>query len=177
VLDIAAARVTVLLSPSAGRGFSGEGGVLFALADVRSRCDADLVRAVLAHEPITGLARLAAETGLDRHRLSLALARLGAAGRIGFDVAENAPFHRELPYDPDVVASMHPRLRDAERLAESGAVRDDARQALVRSGAAAHIVREGAHGPTCTCPWYAEHRLDRGPCKHILAVVIVRSRP
>ena len=30
-----------------------------------------------------------------------------------------------------------------------------------------------ADGDRCTCSWYAKHRTDRGPCKHVLNVQIV----
>ena len=36
-----------------------------------------------------------------------------------------------------------------------------------------HLVRLAADGDRCTCPWYAKHRSERGPCKHILAVQLV----
>ncbi|MGL4942941.1 MAG: SWIM zinc finger family protein [Thermoguttaceae bacterium] len=25
----------------------------------------------------------------------------------------------------------------------------------------------------CTCPWYAKHQGERGPCKHVLAVQLM----
>jgi hypothetical protein len=39
--------------------------------------------------------------------------------------------------------------------------------AVVRSGAVTYHVRDGK---SCTCPWWAKHRGERGPCKHALAV-------
>ncbi|WP_460917139.1 SWIM zinc finger family protein [Plantactinospora veratri] len=29
---------------------------------------------------------------------------------------------------------------------------------------------------TCSCPWWARHRGERGPCKHALAVSMVGAR-
>jgi SWIM zinc finger len=46
--------------------------------------------------------------------------------------------------------------------------------ALVRSGEVEYLVRFGADGPRCTCPWFARHRGDRGPCKHVLAAELAR---
>jgi uncharacterized Zn finger protein len=43
--------------------------------------------------------------------------------------------------------------------------------AVVRSGAETYHVRQSS----CTCPWWAKHRGERGPCKHALAVSLVRA--
>ncbi|WP_332642671.1 SWIM zinc finger family protein [Aeromicrobium sp.] len=171
------ARLVLALSPESSRGFSGEGGVLWDLADEQSADDADLISALLAFEPRIDTARLATESGLAEDRVTRALGRLGAAGRVGYDAAEAAYFHRELPYDADRLATMHPRLRDAIALVDAGAVRLDGDTAHVRSGAAEHVVRRTADGDDrCTCPWYAKHKGARGPCKHVLAADLVRKR-
>jgi uncharacterized Zn finger protein len=41
------------------------------------------------------------------------------------------------------------------------------------SGGVDYRVGWSKNGWTCTCPWYGQHRGDRGPCKHVLAVQIV----
>ena len=132
--------------------------------------------ALLAFEPRIDVARLAAESGLPEERVTRALGRLGAAGRVGYDAAEAAYFHRELPYDAERLATMHPRLRDATALVEAGAVRIDGDTAHVRSGDTDHVVRRTADGDRCTCPWYAKHKGSRGPCKHVLAADLVRKQ-
>jgi hypothetical protein len=93
-------RAVVVLSPDVGRGFSGEGAVLASLADDRSEADAGMVAALLAWQPRIDLAALAAGTGLPPGRIVTALARLGAAGKVGYDLADGCYFHRELPYPP-----------------------------------------------------------------------------
>lgn len=168
-LDLDGARLTLVLSPAPSRGFSGEGGVLFGLSDDQAADDADLVAALLAFEPTLDPVRLAAEAGISERRILHALPRLAAAGRVGFDLAAGAYFHRELPYDPEALNSMHPRLRDAQALVDAGAVRIDGRIAVVQSGQNSYQVRDSSR---CTCPWYGKHRDSRGPCKHILAVRI-----
>lgn len=170
------ARLVLALSPESSRGFSGEGGVLWDLASEQSAEDADLVSALLAFEPRIDTARLAAEAGLNEDRIIRALGRLGAAGRVGYDAAEAAYFHRELPHDAARLAVMHPRLRDATALVAAGAVRLEGDSAYVRSGDSEHVVRRGADGDRCTCPWFAKHRGARGPCKHVLAADLVRRR-
>ncbi|WP_232847680.1 SWIM zinc finger family protein [Occultella kanbiaonis] len=175
-LDLDDARLVLALSPESSRGFSGEGGVLWDLTDEQSADDADLIAALLAFEPRIEIARLAVESGLDTDRVTRALGRLGAAGRVGYDAAEAAYFHRELPYDPERLTSMHPRLRDALALVESAAVRLDGETAYVRSGDSDHVVRRTVDGDRCTCPWYAKHKGGRGPCKHVLAADLVRKQ-
>lgn len=173
-LELDDARLVLALSAEASRGFSGEGGVLWDLADEQSADDADLASALLAFEPRIDIPRLAAESGLDEKRVTTALGRLGAAGRVGYDVAEGAYFHRELPYDAERLLTMHPRLRDATALVEAGAVRLDGETAYVRSGDTEHVVRRTEDGDRCTCPWYAKHKGTRGPCKHVLAADLIR---
>jgi hypothetical protein len=104
---------------------------------------------------------------------------LGARGLVGYDLAEQAYFHRELPFDLEKLEALQPRLLDARKLVGSGGVRierNDATtgqvEATVRGTEVEHLVRLGPDGERCTCPWYAKHRNERGPCKHILAVQI-----
>jgi hypothetical protein len=175
-LELDDARLVLALSPEASRGFSGEGGVLWDLADGQSADDADLISALLAFEPRIDIPRLAAESVLDEERVARALGRLGAAGRVGYDAAEAAYFHRELPYDPERLATMHRRLRDATALVDAGVVRLDGTTAYVRSGDTEHVVRRIDDGDRCTCPWYAKHKGSRGPCKHVLAADLIRKQ-
>jgi uncharacterized Zn finger protein len=76
-----------------------------------------------------------------------------------------------LPYEPGRIARLNPRLAGARQLLESGAVDRGADAAWVRSGGERYQVRLVDGQPvSCTCPWWARHRGDRGPCKHALAV-------
>ncbi|MFC9429639.1 SWIM zinc finger family protein [Streptomyces sp. NPDC056987] len=191
-------RLTLTLSPEAARGFSGEGGVLEALATEEAAGDAELVSVLLAWEPRIDPAELAAESGLTVERVRAALTRLGTAGRVGYDVADAAYFHRELPYDAGRVERHNPRLVAARALLADGAVTLDdgpARAASpasvssapslssvssissvssVVSGERRYQVRESGGVPSCTCRWWADHRGRRGPCKHALAVRMAR---
>jgi hypothetical protein len=158
VLD--SARVVLSVSPELFRGFSGEGGVLVDLA----AADEEVVERLV--DELHGQPEIEVTTASER----VALGALGAAGRVGYDLAKNAFFHRELPYDRAVLEKMHPRLLGAQKLVEEGAVRIDGDSAYVRSGEIEYLVR----GERCTCPWFARHRGERGPCKHVLAVQHVR---
>jgi hypothetical protein len=189
-LDTGALRLTLTLSPEAHRGFSGEGAALSALTGDDVADDADVVGALLSWDPTIDVADLAAAAGLEPARVRAALAQLGTAGRVGYDVADAAYFHRVLPYDATRAERDNPRLVGARSLAESGAVTLDAPlppaavtpapaavtavTATVRSGDQTYRVRRLPDGAlTCTCPWWAKHRGGRGPCKHALAVSIV----
>ncbi|MFK0102217.1 SWIM zinc finger family protein [Streptomyces sp. NPDC091040] len=167
-------RLTLTLSPDASRGFSGEGGVLEALATDDAAADAELVSVLLAWEPRIEPDRLAEQAGLPVERVRAALVRLGTAGRVGYDLADAAYFHRELPYDADRAERHNPRLVAARRLAREGAVVLDGELAAVRSGDRSYQVREQAGALSCTCQWWADYRGRRGPCKHALAVRMVR---
>ncbi|MFJ9641896.1 SWIM zinc finger family protein [Streptomyces sp. NPDC101206] len=169
-------RLTLTLSPEPARGFSGEGGVLEALATDEAAADAELVSVLLAWEPRIDTADLAEQCGLSTVRVRAALARLGTAGRVGYDVAEAAYFHRELPYDARRAERHNPRLVAARTLLAEGSVllHADA-TATVLSGERRYQVREAATGVlSCTCQWWADYRGRRGPCKHALAVRMAR---
>ncbi|MFB6864641.1 SWIM zinc finger family protein [Streptomyces virginiae] len=172
-------RLTLTLSPEPSRGFSGEGAVLEALATDEAAADADLVSVLLSWEPRIDTADLAARSGLSPQRVRGALTRLGTAGRVGYDAADAAYFHRELPYDAGRAEARNPRLTAARALLADGAVHlhtptaatAGPRTATVRSGERHYQVREAAGGVlSCTCQWWADYRGRRGPCKHALAV-------
>lgn len=170
------ARLTLTVSPDLSRGFSGEGGVLDALASDDTADDADLVVAALSWEPRVEVDLVAERTGLSPDRVCRALAQLGTSGQVGYDVAESAYFHRELPYDAGRAERLNPRLRNARRLVEAGAVTVDGKVAVVRAEDHVQHVRIGADGSaTCTCPWWSAYAGSRGPCKHVLAVQLVTS--
>ncbi|GAB2567968.1 hypothetical protein Aab01nite_44080 [Paractinoplanes abujensis] len=164
-----ALRLSLTLSPEPYRGFSGEGAVLEALAADEAADDAELISALLSWDPKIDVDALAVASGLDAGRVRDALTQLGTAGRVGFDVAEAGYFHRTLPYTVEGAARMNPRLVAARALAESGAA---SLNGVVRSGDNTYHVRDGE---SCTCPWWAKHRGGRGPCKHALAVRMVRA--
>ncbi|KUL33202.1 SWIM zinc finger domain-containing protein [Streptomyces regalis] len=168
-------RLTLTLSPDTSRGFSGEGGVLDALATDEVAEDAELIAVLLAWEPRVDLADLAAASGLTPERVRAALIRLGTSGRVGYDTAEAAYFHRELPYDAERVERHNPRLRSARALVSAGAVTlDGVLGTVTAEDGHVHRVRDEAGVLSCSCLWWAKYRGGRGPCKHALAVRMVR---
>ncbi|PRQ10930.1 hypothetical protein C1Y63_08685 [Corynebacterium sp. 13CS0277] len=195
-------RLTVMLSPGAERGFSGEGSLLTRLAQAGGATDAGDVARVhehLAFDARLEVPALAAATGLSEARVRAALLALQTSGKVGWDMADSCFFHRELPYDEGNVAATNPRLKAAEQLLRAGAVHPATRgghQTAVREFAVRGdhetyrvlIPDPTGDAPTdtagetddpvadeglwCNCQWFRTHGLGRGTCKHILAATL-----
>lgn len=178
VLELSGARLTIALSPEKSRGFSGEGAVLHALSSAEVEADADLLSALLAFEPSIDVSLLADRSALSAVRVQNSLSLLASSGLVGYDLSNMSYFHRPLPVNADALAILHPRLAAAHKLAGSGCVElQTSGVHLVRSGDTNYEVQlaENPTGDRCTCPWYAQHRGTRGPCKHVLAARIVNG--
>jgi hypothetical protein len=176
-LRLSGMRLVVMLSPDAYRGFSGEGGVLGDLASGTAADDAaDLLSMLPAWEPKAEVAGLSRQAGLPPGRVRAALTVLGASGQIGYDLAEEAFFFRQLPWSEGDAEAYNPRLRAARALVADGAVRLDGAAARVGTGESVNLVRADPAGRlSCTCQWWARYRGGRGPCRHVLAVRMVRD--
>jgi hypothetical protein len=177
-VELPGARFTLLLSPSSGRGLSGEGAVLDSLAVDQAIDDADAVHAVLTFQPALDPDELATLLGLSASRVRAALSCLATAGSVGYDLSCATFFHRELPYNGASLEVMNPRLRSARALVSRSSVRIvGSTIAEVDSGETTYRVRAtGSDTANCTCQWWTTHRGTRGPCKHVLAVAIVRRQ-
>ena len=173
VLHFPGARLCLTLSAETWRGFSGEGQALRALMRMDDSNALAQMRAQLNWQSSLDVANLSRELKYSTSDISDSLRVLGASGLVGFDVAEGNYFHRVLPFDLSAVEDMHPRLRDARDLLASGAVqivKSQPVEATVKSSDGLHAVREVDGQLRCTCPWFAKHQGERGPCKHVLAV-------
>ena len=175
-LCAAEAHFHLVLTSETWRGFSGEGAALTELATDKWRERVPHMRAALAWRSRIAAGEIAAAAGVDPDDAAAALAVLGSRGLVGYDLAEQAYFHRELPFDMEMVDAIHPRLANARKLVDSGGVEslvvdDDGRvEARVRGSGVLHTVRIDAADAHCTCPWFSKHRGERGPCKHVLAL-------
>jgi hypothetical protein len=167
-LDLGSARFTLTLSPEKYRGFSGEGALLGLLADDDAAADAALLAESLDWGPGIDSRRVATSVGMTTDRAEAALGYLAASGRVGYDLADEAFFHRELPFGAGPEA-MHPRLISARELIATGAVTVTDTGAIVRSGESEQRVTFATPADRCTCPWWGKHQGSRGPCKHVLA--------
>ncbi len=166
-------RFSLVLSPAASRGFSGEGQALFRLSDTPAQPALGATRAALRWQSVLVASSLASQLGLDPESVAWALAQLGASGLVGYDLAERAYFHRELPFDLSLIQQLQPRLEAARKLVAEDGVRTDAEgDVWVQGTGVEHRVRRVGVDWRCTCTWTARHGGERGPCKHILAARI-----
>ncbi len=180
-IDLPGARLTLGLTDEPWRGHSGEGSLLVDLAHPDVKADAALVSALLAFEPIIDIQRLSQEAALNPQQVESALAVLAASGRVGWDIHDQAYFHRELPDNPEAIDKANPRLVAARKLVAAGALEPlpgQPRAWIVRSGQSQYQTTLGpnpespSEGATCTCTWHLEHGGNRGPCKHVLAALV-----
>jgi len=174
-VQLPGARFVLMLSPEVYRGFSGEGQVLKTLAVGDWESALKRVKAQLTWQNQIDAGQVAAATGLEADRVAAALAAVGARGLVGYDVSSGRYFHREMPFDVDLVEALQPRLAGARKLIEkdgvleSRSVGSDAWDVQVQGTGVVHRVRLRTGGDRCTCPWFAKYEGRRGPCKHVLA--------
>jgi hypothetical protein len=185
VVDLPGARLMLALSPDPFRGFSGEGTLLSLLTDADAEGHGRLLLDELGWEARVDADDLGRRTGLSSGQVASGLAWLSVSGRLGYDLVEQAWFHRELPVDAEKVITRNPRLASARALADEGGVRDGRTSGtwivLGSHGNEYAVSAVAAGGRTagglkCACPWELEHAGMRGPCKHILAVTITVRR-
>lgn len=168
-LDWGTARLVLVQSTDATRGFSGEGRSLADLAlDSSAEEAAALYWALSSGALPPQVAPGSAATW----------ALLAEQGLVGFDLASGRYFDRRLPFDLSGSGRAPPRVASARAMFGAGAVTlgSEGRVALVKSSDAEYRVGLGANPPTCTCAWFARHRGARGPCKHVLAAQMAAER-
>ena len=95
----------------------------------------------------------------------------------GFDVVEQADFDRTLPFTLERLERMQTRLKSARRLIGSQHVElveslGSTHEFRVQSTHTKQYVRIADGEGVCSCRWYARHKNERGPCKHLLAAMI-----
>jgi hypothetical protein len=169
------ASLFVVLTPNAARGFSGEGQALFALAAAMPQEALATVRSALAWQPNLDARQLGEKLNLDTALVLSALQVLGTRGLVGYDLSVGAFFHRQLPFDLNLVEDVHPRMKKARQLFEEKCVRlagqidGEHYEAYVKGTKGEHFVSVTADGSRCTCDWYAKNQGARGPCSHMLA--------
>src|SRR5262245_34270070 len=116
-------RFLLMISPEIWRGFSGEGQVLHQLASQDWQEALPHVQAALRWQAQINAEEVVKKSGLAKQQVEAALAVLAARGLVGYDVSRQAYFHRELPFDMELVESLQPRLKDARQLIEDKKVR------------------------------------------------------
>lgn len=178
-LRCGALQFTLTLTAESSRGFSGEGQVLNSLAQAQSK-DVKRVMAALKWQSKLDIESIAASCRIENERVTQALSILGSRGLVGFDVGHGY-FHRELPFDLEMVETAHPRLKGAQKLLATNSVeiqKSDTGtiKAYVSGSDTKHFVQLTPDLEKCTCPWQIKYTGKRGPCKHILAVKLMLSK-
>ncbi len=176
VLTFSDCRFTLVISPEVWRGFSGEGQALSSLAKA-DEAALPKVRAALKWQSVIDPETLARSTKLKADTIDTALKVLGTRGLVGFDLSEQAYFHREMPFDISQVQKLQPRLVAARKLTDAEKVqlhkqtKTTAEFGVAGSGVEHRVTVKIGKQSTfkCTCPWFNKHGVKRGPCKHILA--------
>ena len=174
-LSTAHVRLSLTLSPERERGFSGEGERLARLLSEHAVEDGERLGLLLGASPQIDVDDLSRAADLPPERVRSGLAVLASAGRVGYDVAEAGYYHRDLPFAASAVARLNPRRAGAQALIDAGSVTLDGDRASVRGSLLVHQVRVRGDKITCNCEWWQRHQGQRGPCKHALAVQILRQ--
>ncbi|MGH1414591.1 MAG: SWIM zinc finger family protein [Pelagimonas sp.] len=174
-LNFGTQRVWLVLNAEPWRGFSGDGGLLSRMANSDDTGLA-AVTAQLSWQDSIDAEAISKTTDLSIEVVDVALAKLAAGGRLGFDLAQRAYFHRNLPFDMSKTEGLNPRLKSAKKLVDAGAVRWSDDVADVSSDDVIHKVELVENDWRCTCPWFAKNGNQRGPCKHILAAEMEMNR-
>ncbi|MEM7474555.1 MAG: SWIM zinc finger family protein [Planctomycetota bacterium] len=170
-LDCGKLRISLIMTHDVWRGFSGEGQGLEAMAVELPKNTRDAARALLKWQSVVDPSTT--KSKLSANDLLAGLANLSSQGKVGFDISAGHYFHRELPFDLEMVAKLQPRLQGAQKLLEKNWVQPKANSSNdfeVKSTDTTHLVHCADDMTKCTCPWFAKHQNLRGPCKHILAV-------
>jgi len=172
------ANIILSLTAKSYEGYSGEGALLDLLSDIKVSECADRIDDILNFDPRLDLDKMSKSMGLIKNDMYKALELLAVSGKLGFDVHENAFFHRELPDDPDRILKDNPRLEGAKKLVKDTIYAED-NIWHVKSGDTVYRVIYptdcGVENAKCTCTWYLRHQNSRGPCKHILAVKLKKE--
>lgn len=168
-------RLWLVLNAEPWRGFSGDGGLLSHMATSGDSGIAAVAAQLNWQDSIEPEA-ISKITELSIKVVDVALAKLAAGGRLGFDLTQQAYFHRDLPFDMSKTEGLNPRLKSAKKLVDAGAVRWADDVAEVSSDDVIHKIVVDENGWRCTCPWFAKNGNQRGPCKHILAAEIELDR-
>lgn len=174
VFTLPGARYTLHLSAGAYDGFSGGGSLLTLLPHPQAEAAGRELMGHLAWQPRLDPAALAGRCGLTPQVVAAGLGWLAASGRVGFDVAEQGWFHRDLPVaDLGAVLRRNPCLVGAHVLVQGGRVRQDPSGTWQVGGSrgGSYTVAGQAGSLVCDCAW-AQSAAGRGPCKHVLAVAM-----
>jgi len=177
-LDFEASRFTLLLSPSVSRGFSGEGQLLTDLATADSTLPIARIRSEINWNDKLTIRTLSSKDNLCEAQSQQVLNILSKEGKIGFDLKNKYWFKRHLSFVTDDFTSLQPRLKSAYKLIKKEKLKvlnSSDHTFLAHIGDVPHVVDKLKDEFRCSCEWYSKYQLQRGPCKHILAVNLIQQ--
>jgi hypothetical protein len=173
--DLPGARLSLTLAPEPARGFADLAPLTERMGPLAVE-DARRIAPLLAWDARIDVDALGAEARLPRERVTNALSVLAAGGQAGYDLHEQAWFHRPLTFGEDRVPRDEPRLEGAKALVANGAVSVVEGGWWVRGEHGLYRLTRKAGRLQCTCEFEARHRGLRGPCKHALAVRLAAAQ-
>lgn len=168
-------RFSFSLSRECWRGFSGEGAVLENLiSEVSDEWIDALDKYAYANQSFNPVI-LALKENLSFSKADNMTGRLAAMGLLGYDLDDHEFFYRRLPFKLSRIIGLNPRIKNAEKLIESGKVEilnsnKERTEARVEGSDVHHTVIIEEEKERCTCEWFSKYQGERGPCKHVLAV-------
>jgi hypothetical protein len=190
-VDLGAARFTFGISSAVNRGFSGDGEALKSARPAMDEALVERARAAVAGGASATLPQLARALGVGESTAGALVDLLSEQGLVGYDLPAGRFYPRHLPFVPDTGFTLQPRDRNAQRLAAAERVEVEER-AVVTTGLRLAGWVEGDQATyyatvqlspggeivagDCTCPWILQHGMERGPCKHILALRLAGER-
>ncbi|MGI8626408.1 MAG: SWIM zinc finger family protein [Geodermatophilaceae bacterium] len=173
VFTVPGGRLTLALSPGPYRGFSGEGTLLSLLTHPEAEQTGRRILTELGWASVIDPSAHAVASNLQKAEVRAGLGWLSASGRLGYDLNERAWFHRELPVDSEAVQRRNPRLVSAQKLLDTDSVAVGSAPGQWRVRGSRGATYTVSSKPDCTCRWETEHNGNRGPCKHVLAVLLM----
>lgn len=175
VCDFGNQLLLMAFSPDAYRGFSGEGKVLDTLTETIPVEWVYGLNSLLKSNETFSPSMISIENDIDFVTMDNLTGSLSSIGLLGYDIVERNHFYRQLPFKPERIMSMNPRLKNARKLVDNEDIsfvkkENNYVEACVKGTGVSHKVIINDNNPRCTCNWFTQYQGKRGICKHILAV-------
>ncbi|MDO4230067.1 MAG: SWIM zinc finger family protein [Capnocytophaga sp.] len=176
VLNFKDIEMIFLLSESVFRGFSGEGLHLeHLIQEVPMEYLLGINNFFKANE-VFQPTMVSIENDIHFQTMQTFQNSLSSIGLLGYNLLENNYFYRRLPFKPERLLRLNPRLQNARKLTDNNEVHileqtpNSVRAEVKGSAEVKHLVVGYNSDYQCTCNWFTSHKTQRGLCKHILAV-------
>lgn len=199
VVDLGGPRFTLALSGWTDNDWTGGQASFESLARPAGLSAAELFKAHDALRDVrrSSEAELALTTGLGMEKTRSAMGVLCRVGRAMYDLSSKAFRHRELFATPWTLARAEAALKAAsgggspqEKTAEQIIAAGNLRVTSRRPAPTGYKLTGSAKGPDgkrcrpllsidkenriieakCSCAYYKQHRMTKGPCEHVLAL-------